>query len=81
VPVPSSAAARRRRGDTPLTALAAGVAHGFGRHELVLADALKREGQTSQADQVVKNVVEIARAARLTDVLANVGGDTSSGGR
>jgi len=29
----------------------------------------------------VKNVVEIARAARLTDVLANVGGDTSSGGR
>jgi len=40
VPVPSSAAARRRRGDAPLTTLAAGVAHGFGRDELVLADAL-----------------------------------------
>jgi predicted amidophosphoribosyltransferase len=41
VPVPSSAAARRRRGDAPLTALAAAVAEGFGDRELVLAEALK----------------------------------------
>lgn len=41
VPVPSSAAARRRRGDAPLRTLAAGVTHGFGRDELLLSDALK----------------------------------------
>ena len=58
-----------------------GIPYTYAITGMVLADALKREGQTSQADQVVKNVVEIARAARLTDVLANVGGDTSSGGR
>lgn len=41
VPVPSSAAARRRRGDAPLTALAAAVATGFHDHELVVAEALR----------------------------------------
>jgi predicted amidophosphoribosyltransferase len=41
VPVPSSAAARRRRGDAPLNALAATVARHFHDDEVVVADALK----------------------------------------
>jgi predicted amidophosphoribosyltransferase len=41
VPVPSSAASRRRRGDAPLLALAARAVTGFGRAEALLADALR----------------------------------------
>lgn len=41
VPVPSSAASRRRRGDAPLEQLASSAVRGFGRHEVVLADALR----------------------------------------
>jgi predicted amidophosphoribosyltransferase len=59
VPVPSSAAARRRRGDAPLTALAAAVAKGFGDDELVLAEALKPRRRV--ADQAGLN----ARARAL----------------
>jgi predicted amidophosphoribosyltransferase len=59
VPVPSSAAARRRRGDAPLTALAAAVAKGFGDHELVRAEALKPRRRV--ADQAGLN----ARARAL----------------
>lgn len=40
VPVPSSGAARRRRGDAPLVTLAERALHGFGPREAVLADAL-----------------------------------------
>jgi predicted amidophosphoribosyltransferase len=41
VPVPSSAAARRRRGDAPLLALAGRAVAGFGPVEVCLADALR----------------------------------------
>ncbi|KQU69463.1 ComF family protein [Phycicoccus sp. Root101] len=41
VPVPSSAASRRRRGDAPLEALARAAVEGFGPHEAVVADALR----------------------------------------
>src|SRR5689334_22646366 len=41
VPVPSSATARRRRGDAPLAALAARAVAGFDPREAVLADALR----------------------------------------
>ena len=41
VPVPSSPAARRRRGDFPLGQLAALACHGFGSGEVVVADALR----------------------------------------
>lgn len=41
VPVPSSAASRRRRGDAPLVALTALAVKGFSTREVVLADALR----------------------------------------
>lgn len=41
VPVPSSASARRRRGDFPLAQLATLACDGFGQGELVTADALR----------------------------------------
>jgi predicted amidophosphoribosyltransferase len=41
VPVPSSAASRRRRGDAPLEALAEVAVRGFGAGEVVVADALR----------------------------------------
>ena len=41
VPVPSSAAARRSRGDAPLVALARRALAGFGPAEALLADALQ----------------------------------------
>jgi predicted amidophosphoribosyltransferase len=41
VPVPSSAASRRRRGDAPLDHLAALAVRGFAEREVVLADALR----------------------------------------
>lgn len=40
VPVPSSSAARRRRGDAPLVALARSAVRGFGTTEAVVAEAL-----------------------------------------
>lgn len=41
VPVPSSSASRRRRGDAPLEALAAGAVSGFAAGEVVVAAALR----------------------------------------
>lgn len=41
VPTPSSRAARRRRGDAPLHAVARRAVRGFGPSEVVLADALR----------------------------------------
>lgn len=41
VPVPSSAASRRRRGDAPLGSLAREAAHGFDASEVVPAEALR----------------------------------------
>ena len=41
VPVPTSRAARRRRGDAPLLDLARAAASGFAGHELWCADALR----------------------------------------
>lgn len=50
VPVPSSAAARRSRGDAPLVALVDRALDGFGPTEALLADAL--EPRRRVADQV-----------------------------
>jgi len=41
----------------------------------VLAEALKGVGRTAEAERVLKEVTGIATAARLTDVLAGLGGD------
>jgi hypothetical protein len=41
----------------------------------VLAEALKGNGRTAEAARVLKQVTDIATAARLTDVLAGLGGD------
>jgi predicted amidophosphoribosyltransferase len=49
VPVPSSAAARRHRGDAPLVALARRALVGFGPGEALLADALRHRRRV--ADQ------------------------------
>lgn len=66
VPVPSSAAARRRRGDAPLTSLAAAVAAGFGEDEVVLADALRTRRRV--ADQAGLNARQ--RAVNLEHSMA-----------
>ena len=47
---------------------------------MVLADALKSQGKTVPADTIIKTVIGIAKAARLTDVLANVSGEPAGGG-
>jgi hypothetical protein len=41
----------------------------------VLAEALKGNGRTAEASKVMNEVTEIAKAARLTDVLAGIGSD------
>jgi len=56
VPVPSSASARRRRGDFPLAQLAALACAGFGPGELVTADALRLRRRV--ADQAGLGAVE-----------------------
>ena len=50
VPVPSSPASRRRRGDAPLEVLAEGAVAGFAPGEVVVADALRVRRRV--ADQV-----------------------------
>ena len=61
VPTPSSRAARRRRGDAPLRAVARRAARGFGRSEVVLADALRLRRRV--LDQA--GLGAVARAANL----------------
>jgi hypothetical protein len=39
----------------------------------ILADALKSGGKAAQASTVMNQVTEMAKAARLTDVLASMG--------
>jgi hypothetical protein len=41
----------------------------------ILAEALKGNGRTAEASKVMKQVTEMATAARLTDVLAGIGSD------
>lgn len=41
----------------------------------ILADALKARGQLPQSETVMKDVMGMAQAARITDVLAQMGGD------
>ncbi|GAA2169382.1 ComF family protein [Pedococcus bigeumensis] len=66
VPVPSSAAARRRRGDAPLRALAERAVTGFGPAEALLADALRARRRI--ADQA--GLGARARAVNLEHALA-----------
>jgi predicted amidophosphoribosyltransferase len=58
VPVPSSAAARRKRGDAPLGALATAAAAGFIDRELVVAEALRPRRRV--ADQAGLTAVQRA---------------------
>jgi hypothetical protein len=41
----------------------------------ILADALKSEGETAKASSVMKEVTDMAQAARITDVLQGLGAD------
>jgi hypothetical protein len=41
----------------------------------ILADALKAQGRTAEADAIMRDVTKMAQAARLTDVLATLGND------
>ena len=41
----------------------------------ILADALKSEGETAKASTVMKEVTDMAQAARITDVLQGLGAD------
>jgi hypothetical protein len=41
----------------------------------VLAEALKAQGKLPQAQQIMDQVTKMAQAARITDVLAGMGGD------
>lgn len=66
VPVPSSAAARRRRGDAPLRALVDRAVTGFGPTEALLADALGARRRV--ADQAGLGARE--RAVNLEHALA-----------
>ena len=66
VPVPSSAASRRRRGDAPLQALAARAVAGFGPAEAVLADSLQPRRRV--ADQAGLGARE--RAVNLEHAMA-----------
>lgn len=66
VPVPSSAAARRRRGDAPLRALAERAVTGFDPTEAVLADALRARRRV--ADQAGLGARE--RAVNLEHAMA-----------
>ena len=66
VPVPSSAAARRRRGDAPLRAVAERAVTGFDPTEAVLADALRARRRV--ADQAGLGARE--RAVNLDHAMA-----------
>jgi hypothetical protein len=71
-------AALIRRGDW-IDRPSFGIPYTYAVTGMVLADALKAQGKTADADKVVNKVIEIAKAARLTDVLANVSGAAGGG--
>ena len=52
-----------------------GISYTYTVTGYVLAEALKGVGRTAEAERVLKEVTGIATAARLTDVLAGLGGD------
>ena len=72
-------AALLRRGDW-IDRPSFGIPYTYAVTGMVLADALKSAGRTAEAYKVIKTVVGIAQAARLTDVLANVAGEAGGGG-
>ena len=49
-----------------------GIPYTYAVTGMVLADALKSQGKTAEADKVMNTVIAIAKAARLTDVLSNL---------
>jgi hypothetical protein len=50
-----------------------GIPYTYAVTGIILADALKQQNRTDESQKVLNQVTEIARAARLTDLLANVG--------
>jgi len=52
-----------------------GIPYTYTVTGFVLSEALKGLGQPREAQSVLDQVTKIAQAARLTDVLASLGGD------
>jgi hypothetical protein len=51
-----------------------GIPYTYAVTGIVLADALKQEGRAAEAQKVTNEVTEIAKAARLTDILGSTAG-------
>jgi hypothetical protein len=49
-----------------------GIPYTYAVTGIILADGLKSQGRNAEADKVLNEVTEIAKAARLTDLLATV---------
>ena len=49
-----------------------GIPYTYAVTGIVLADALKQQGKAAESQKVTNDVVAIAKAARLTDILASV---------
>ncbi|HVD61940.1 MAG TPA: DUF2723 domain-containing protein [Gemmatimonadaceae bacterium] len=52
-----------------------GIPYTYTVTGFVLSEALKGRGETAEAQKVIGQVTKMAQAARLTDVLASLGGD------
>jgi hypothetical protein len=52
-----------------------GIPYTYTVTGFVLSEALKGMGETAEAQKVLGQVTKMAQAARLTDVLASLGGD------
>ncbi len=50
-----------------------GIPYTYTVTGFILADALKAQGQTAEASKVMDQIMKMARAARLTDVLGSLG--------
>jgi hypothetical protein len=49
-----------------------GIPYTYAVTGIILADALKQQNRTAESQKILNQVTEIAKAARLTDLLANV---------
>jgi hypothetical protein len=52
-----------------------GIPYTYTVTGFILADALKSQGETAKASSVMKEVTDMAQAARITDVLQGLGSD------
>jgi hypothetical protein len=56
-----------------------GIPYTYAVTGIVLADALKQQARAADAQKVTNDVIQIAKAARLTDILASVPSGTPGG--